>query len=46
MCPAFDEMIQSYRDSWNSDEEWELLLRDPDPIVRKAAERRKRELGR
>ncbi|MBS1720147.1 MAG: hypothetical protein JST35_06855 [Armatimonadetes bacterium] len=46
MCPAFDEMIQSYRNSWNSDEEWDLLLRDPDPIVRKAAERRKRELGR
>ncbi len=36
-------MIETYREAWDSDAEWELLMRDNDPIVRKAAERRIRE---
>lgn len=39
---GLDAMIGTYRDAWDNDEEWKLLLNDPDPIVRKAAERRLR----
>lgn len=42
----FEEAIERYRTAWLSDESWNMLLRDADPIARKAAERRMREVAR
>jgi aryl-alcohol dehydrogenase-like predicted oxidoreductase len=39
---GLDAMFETYREAWESDAEWELLLTDNDPIARKAAERRLR----
>lgn len=41
----FDSILLAYKDAWRSDEAWRALHTDPDPIVRKAIERRNREIG-